>query len=417
MTATAYYNFTESLQVPSTNLVITPSGVITTLGSIYYSEEQQACVGIKLSCIGSNAAECDNVDKITGELTIDDWTAGWSPTCIDLYGNIINGLAPNTSSVVRKFSLFGLQATQYDFQYMFSRLYNNNSNYIFTDIGKTGYNPFQEVLLDACRKLPGACQYAQNKMCKNNTYTYLTRDTIAESESLVSMCGCVAPSLESVYGEKYKDVSLECDPLCSQQLSIKPIVGDTISHLYEVNLNKDSNYATTVLTQDDYGLTATCQATICVIDSVSITASNSTTGGTSFTQVCPSCANTKGAQCKCIVNFTPTTVGNVQTSDLSNSVTFNQYCPGAVCLNINEATNVLEVVECSDHLTTTATVTPSTSIPKTFWIIIGIIIFFILLGFIILFYAKKNIKTYFPLVIPDMTKGIGPNGELSSLYI
>jgi hypothetical protein len=420
MSATTYYSYNSALAPPSTTPARDANGNTTTLASIFYDKQQQACVGLNLDCIGSNSPACNNVDKRTGELKVENWMREWSPKCIDLYGNIINGYIPNTSSVKRDFSLNGLAVTQLDFQYMFSRLYNTSTSYKFTDAGKSGYDQFEAVLLDACRQLPGACQPVQNHMCGYEAGNLINRDHISPSQALVSLCGCVAPSLSKVYGSQYDGISPACDPLCSQQLSIKPIVGDPASPTYIAAAAVDSNYKTNIKSASDYGLASECQATLCILDNNTITASDSTTGGTSFTQVCPSCALDPGAQCKCIVNFTPSSVNDVQKSNLINEVTFNQYCPGALCLLADDASQELKVVPCGDHLTTTTDVPAPTKssfsgylkyLPLLFVLLIFII------GFCVLFVDKKKVIGYASIINPDMTLGVGPNGELSSLYI
>lgn len=403
-----------------------------------YSSLQQSCIGVNLDCFDHPYADgCLSVNMQTGEVPDMVWQANWTPSCIDLYGNIINswsldgsgdGVAANAgvANVTRKFSPSGLATVQADFNYMFSKLYNQQTNNRLVQAGEIGYNPFSEVLLDACRQLPGACQLAQNNMCGYNSGTPLSRSTIASSSALVSLCGCMASSISSTYSEyANQTITPQCDPLCAQQLSIRPLVGDKISPTYISSTAADSTYPSKVTSLHNYGYSPECEAAVCVMDSISVTATLSTTGGTSITQVCSACSSNPTADgCKCIVDFTPSNVGiSVQDSDVSNSVVFNQYCPNALCLLANDNTGVLDVVPCSNYLTdavngtTGAINVPVPPIPKIFWYVIVIVIIVVLIAFLAVWYAGNHVKVLYPMHVPDLTKGVGPGGDLSSRYI
>ena len=322
------------------------------------------------SASGRSSAElsCIGIDPTTGnEMPDTQWMSGWSPSCISTFQNLINS---GGSSGLYGFSPSGLTQSQADFQYMWSKLLNSNSGYALTIPGQNGFNGFQTVLLDACIAIPGACDTAQTKMCAN-----CSRSQISSSQPLLTLCGCFAPSLQSVYGSQYGNITPECDPLCSQQLAAKQVDPTT-------------------------GAIQECQATICVIDNVSIGASNSSTGGSSFTQVCPSCTDGQG-QCKCIVNVTnPNILGSISSDDqgLDDSSTFYQYCPNALCLATDQTTQTVNVVPCQNYVTTTATVPTFTkSIPIGVWILAIIIIVILVLVILSVKCQGDHILVFDPL--------------------
>lgn len=331
----------------------------------------------ELSCMG--------IDTRTGnEVPDSQWMSNWTASCVSTFQNIVNS---GTQNGYYGFSQIGYRQVQTDFDYMWSKLINVNNGNQLTIPGQSGFNGFQTVLLDACVAIPGACDTAQTKMCHK-----CNRSEIASSQPLLTLCGCFSPSLQSVYGSEYGNITPECDPLCSQQLAAK---------------KRDSNT----------GITKECQATICVIDNVSIGASNSSTGGTSFTQVCPSCIDGNG-QCKCIVNVTnPHILGGVsgQSQGLDDADTFYQYCPNALCLETNQITQRVSVVPCQDYVTTTANVPKITkSVPLVIWII-GLIVILIFITVIIsVKYGGDHIRVIDPLSWkpnPGDAYMPAPNGE------
>lgn len=314
----------------------------------------------ELSCLG--------IDPNTGnELPDAQWMSNWTPSCVSTFQNIINS---GSSNGYYAFSSQGLTQVQADFDYIWSKLMNANNGNTLTIPGQSGFNGFQTVLLEACVAIPGACDTTQTQMCQN-----CSRSEIASSQPLLTLCGCYSPSLTSVYGSEYGNITPECDPLCSQQLAAK---------------KRDSST----------GMTLECQATICVIDNVSIGASNSSTGGTSFTQVCPSCVDGKG-QCKCIVNVTnPNILGGLSSENqgLDDASTFYQYCPNALCLNTDPITQRVNVVPCQNYVTTTATVPKVTKpIPIGVWIIGLVIILIFILVILSVKYGGDHIRVIDPL--------------------
>lgn len=333
-------------------------------------------------------------------MSVTEWTNRWNTDCINVFGNIINAERFDGNSTIRTFSLEGLAQVNEDFKYMWSRIYNATSGYKLTEPGQPGYHQFQPVLLDACRQNPGACESIQAYSC-----AILTRADIASSSSYVSLCGCYAPSIVDDYGTSYAAVTTECDPLCSQQVSIRKV-------------NKVSS-------SPSFGRSPVCNASICVIDAVTIGASQSTTGGAQFSQVCPSCVQGSEEGCKCIVNFTS---GNIMSvvggqGSLTDAVTFRQYCPNATCLVVNSTTGSMSEVPCGnflrgDPLTDPAYAAikkPVLPIPIPVWAIALVIFVVFLLAFVALRYQAKRILVYSDSGYkPPTTGALRSDGRLKS---
>ena len=321
-----------------------------------------------LSGRSSDELACLGIDPTTGnEMPDAQWMSSWTPSCVSTFQNIINS---GSNNGYYAFSQIGYSRVQQDFSYMWSKLMNANNGTTLTIPGQSGFNGFQTVLLDACVDIPGACDTTQKQMCQS-----CSRSEISSSQPLLTLCGCYSPSLASVYGTQYGNITPECDPLCSQQLAAK---------------KRDSST----------GMTIECQATICVIDNVSIGASNSSTGGSSFTQVCPSCVDGNG-QCKCIVNVTnPKILGGLSSENqgLDEASTFYQYCPNALCLETDPITQKVNVVPCQNYVTTTATIPKVTkSIPIGVWIIGLIVILIFILVILSVKYGGDHIRVIDPL--------------------
>lgn len=326
------------------------------------------------SIIGRTSKElsCIGVLPDGSEMIDDDWKNGWDTSCIDEFRHIINGLG---SSSLYQFSSTGFAQVQSDFEYMWSKyLYTGGTNLI-TLPGQTGFSGFQTVLLDACIQIPGACETAQTQLCSS-----CSRAEISDFSPLITLCGCFAPSLQTSYGTTIGDinnVTPECDPLCSQQKSAK------------------KRYTSGV----KIGQAIQCDATICVIDNISIGASQSTTGGTAITQVCPSCSDaSSGNQCKCIVNVSDS--GILQRIDglgqFSDDVVFNQFCPNALCLDVDPITQTVTPVACQDYTDVKTLDAINLPIPISFWIFIVVIIIICIIVIMAFKHQGKNILVYTP---------------------
>lgn len=288
-------------------------------------------------------------------------------SCQKLYNNIIYS-GPN-----RSFSEEGFSQVQANFEYLFSSYFNNSPEAILSGIGghiitvpgDPLYDSFQDTLIDACANNPeynlqGACQNVTQQMCNSCTSTDIT-----SNPSLLKLCGCQVSSISNI--PNTSGVTPACDPLCAQeQVSKKrnPITGE----IY------------------------TCNATVCVINGISINAADSLVGGISFTQICPQCSGTN--QCRCI---TDTSVMS-QYSGTGLEFGFNQYCgANSVCSNIDPITGIVTNVECNEAFNNMTDETSginkySIKIPIWVWITASIILIIGIIVIISAIYIGNNIK-------------------------
>lgn len=247
------------------------------------------------------------------------------------------------SGTDRTFNPAGFKQVLNDFDYMYSVYYakqgaGDKGGHMIGVPGQEGYNVFQEVLLDACTTAEsggnqGACDLAAAHMCAQ-----CGRDQILNNTGVLRLCGCeVATRIPSPIG----NVTAECDPLCAQPSISKerePLTGD-------VEL---------------------CQAAVCVINNISITAARSTVSNISFSQVCPQCSDKN--QCLCIMDAS--LPGIASAVGLSDPVAFRQVCgENSVCLTIDPQTQVRTEVPCENVLTPITPRTFSSAIPLWVWVV------------------------------------------------
>ena len=309
-----------------------------------------------------------NVDKCVGNsaLSFDAWTQTWNDDfCFNTFNDIIY-----TTDGSRTFNPQALISVQTNWTNIFN-------NYIIKwgkNIGSTGdpgYNSFQNTLQATCSRLPGACDLAlQNSIC--NGYT---REQIANNLGLLELCGCFAPPEEGTpcasvtssaarrlcasSTSSFKDCIPQCDPLCTQSGVVR--------------------------LSDGVGGSCTCQTDVCVINNVSIKATDTTVGSTNFNQVCGACASNG---CTCIIS-------GVSISSLGDSVgltsaNFNQQCNTSSRCFVSSSDSSLansNQVDCSKALNNNIQDPESfepgsvAGLPLGFWIAV-IIILFIVAGLI-----------------------------------
>lgn len=302
-------------------------------------------------------------------LNLDQWENYWinsgntHTNCTTLFSNkIFSG--PN-----RSYNQTGFTEVMEDFDYIFSTYLspitpnNQKGGHIIGVPGQSGYDDFQQILVSACSDNPqfslqGACQMAASKICLN-----CNLDQITSNRDLLKMCGCQKSSLQNI--PQYQKIDKACDPLCVQE-----------------QISKNRNVNT--------GVIESCTSNICVINNVSITATESTVGGIQFTQLCPSCTGNMG--CICIVDTTIPSIG--KAVGLSNQTTFNQFCGSeSVCLTIDNATQNSTVVPCqSTDIANLKAQTFWFPVPIWVWIILGFLILIFILVLIAANYAGYNQK-------------------------
>jgi hypothetical protein len=387
------------------------------------SAKEYECLGIKYEL---------NLDKsayVSSYMSLQEWTSQWQDgTCLALFNDILLGL--NTTQTNTAFSQNNFYLLQDNFTFMFSRYFNqdistayigptgpcdpnatvgtpttgqtggkfsnadNNCNvYIhgpyptgstggvtgssgdFFDgfkvvpSGQKGYNTMLDILLTACQDLPGVCEPMQNYMCGE-----CDRESIASNPSLIKLCGCVAPSPPSTafYNSTLTNYEPACDPLCNRI--------DTI---------KTADFST--------GVAETCNASVCVIENVTINSIASTGVVPTFNQVCPACANGQG-NCICIIDATfnttiPSVKGNSGES-INNQAVFNQYCPNSQCYVNNPKTGAFEQVDCLGTLPK-GNVNAEVKVPLWVWILVAVLIIIAIVAILAYRYASVNPKVYY----------------------
>ena len=215
------------------------------------------------------------------------------------------------------------------------------TNDLTDDVTSTSFNPFQSTLLELCTDptLPGICTQFLNGYCGQ-----FSRGQAVNSPTLINFCGCYVPpdpdylrftlgSPECLIGASGCTAGCTagntgctgqpaCDPLCHRAMTSQKAFQPT-------------------------GNLITCPQTICVIDDVTINASQSTIpGGINFNTVCSGCGGATGSDgCLCIVSGV-----NVSTtlSQIGVGTNFDQFCgASSVCLVEDNAGNIISEGGCT----------------------------------------------------------------------
>lgn len=215
------------------------------------------------------------------------------------------------------------------------------TNSLTDDVTSTSYNTFQNTLLNLCINpaLPGICGEFLSNYCDG-----FTRDQTKNSPTLINFCGCyVSPdptylsltlgSPECLIGASGCTAGCTagntgctgqpaCDPLCHRAM--------TSQKAYQPS-----------------GNFITCPQTICVIDNVTINATQSQVpGGINFNTVCSGCGGASGGDgCLCIVSGINISATMSQIGVGSN---FNQLCGNnSVCIVEDSAGNIISQGGCT----------------------------------------------------------------------
>jgi hypothetical protein len=242
-----------------------------------------------------------------------------------------------------------------------------------------------DLLLDACKSMPGVCEPVQSYMCNQ-----CNRDQITGSNAFLTFCGCASNSVltnNTFYNNTMSNFDPACDPMCTNSKAIQNV--DTTT-----------------------GITEQCNANVCVIDDVSINAVDTTFGQLpSFTQVCPACADGTG-NCVCIINANFTNITDIAGYDgnpINDYPRFLQVCPNAQCFATDPKTGIYQQTECTDSLYNKqgqllSNVVKEIGTPVKFpvWIavICGVLLFVIILVFFAYKYQTDNIQVYMTSKVP-----------------
>lgn len=319
-----------------------------TIDRVFSSEEERLCVGVGLN--------------------FEEWKLYWANldnshiSCPDVFYRKMYG-----TSSQRQFNSFQFSEVSEDFNFIFNSYFGPYVNtdpytkggHIMGVPGDEGYDSFQEIIMNTCANNPeyslyGVCVSAAQKMCQT-----CTPNDILENKDLLKLCGCQIRSLDPII---YPDVPKECDPLCVHEQIVK--------NINEIDGNPKE-----------------CNATVCVINNVSIVSTESIVGGVSFTQVCGQCVGT--SNCTCIIDQTiPTTIDKV---GLNSEYTFSQSCGGAdsICLVIDQNTQVATAVECA--ITPIVATEYYYPIPPIYWFVFIIVLIITILILLSLNYEKKHL--------------------------
>lgn len=234
--------------------------------------------------------------------------------------------------------------TQQDIQNKVVSLFNTYflTNDITDNVTSPTYNNFQNQLLSLCidPTLPGICTAFLTDYCSN-----FTRNDVLNSPTLINFCGCyVDPDPDYL---QYTLATEECnlgitgcvsgcqsgDPGCTGQPACDPLCHRALTS-QKANVQN--------------GNIITCPQTICVIDDVTINATESTVpGGINFNTICSGCGGPNGGSgCLCIVSGV-----NISStvSQIGVGVNFNQFCgSNSVCLVQDVSGNIISQGPCSE---------------------------------------------------------------------
>jgi hypothetical protein len=386
------------------------------------------CMGITYTpVIDSSSGTSIITGYVSSYKTLDEWVKVWEDgSCLNLFQRITQGYGSNQSTVA--FSSNNFSMVKQDFNFMFSRYFNQdlttqyigatgpnssenpcllgneelptwnqvnsysggtgdwyqtggkfsnadnncnvwiNASNSITVPGGNGYQPFLDVLLDACYNIPGACSETQEYMCRN-----CDREQIYVNPALTKFCGCssAATTGDSFYNSDLQNFDPVCDPLCNRL--------DTIKYNNPIT-----------------GVTNQCNANVCVIDNVQINSLASSGIVPSFNQVCPACADGQG-NCICIIDATfnstiPSVKGENGEGALNSQPKFEQYCPNSQCYRVDPYTNQYIPVACSDTLPKGNG--PDVEIPWKFALFCFAVLIVVVIVLLAYKYQSNNIPVY-----------------------
>ncbi len=284
----------------------------------------------EIICRGSNST-------YIGSNWFNFWGQNAGTYCQTVFENILyNG---TSASGIRAYNPAELQRVQNSLNNAFAQYQLSN---VLGDFNTPGFNAFQEVLLNTCENIPGACSAFQSGYCGT-----CTRAQIASTTLLTQLCGCLGPALPP----EYNITDPACDPLCNRANAIH-------------NIN--------IVT----GVEDICSADVCVIDDINITATQNSSigGGITFSQLCGGCKQS----CTCIISSVDVN-GILITSGLTNSVQFSTSCANATCYVSDPTTGAETLVPCPTSATFTEPSVP-VSINYSTIILILIIVLIIVLA-------------------------------------
>ena len=155
---------------------------------------------------------------------------------------------------------------------------------------------------------------------------------VSRNPRLMEWCGCFADVNEFIVG-KDDDFPPECSPICINSTAVKIV--------------------------NDFGHVKQCNSAICIISDISIKTVDTPNGFINFKQICTACSTPsddpgRPQVCKCIIDSSVLAlIGKVAAGDEGNEkgmdspVVFDQFCPGGICLLVNEIEGTVLPIECN----------------------------------------------------------------------
>lgn len=284
----------------------------------------------------------DNYIPLTDEELKSVWGAG--STC----GNVFSQSFYNSQGVYNS--------------NLFQQYQNRMQNVIYRYFSTNPFNPspytssvVEDNILNTCFTVPGICANSESQMCKT-----CTDDKISTSTNLINFCGCYTVNSQNL------NLSPECSYTCTLD---------------------DASKLRNIVT----GNVLECNQTVCVINDVTINATNTSLQNINFNQICNQCI---AGQCSCFIDVS---IPNIISQLGISGPTFNQKCPSSQCYTVDNKTGAIVQEDCAKY-TQIAYVTP---IGTGIWWILGVIfILFLFLLFSFWFWGDNWKQVAYSLYTP-----------------
>jgi hypothetical protein len=255
------------------------------------------------------------------------------------------------------------------------------TNSLTDDVTSTSFNTFQNTLLSLCINptLPGICELFLGGGTGVSGYCeQFSRAQAINSPTLINFCGCYVPPnqeyLQFTLGSSGCQIGTgctagctagntgctgqpACDPLCHRAMTSQKVYQPT-------------------------GNFITCPQNICVIDNVTISATESEVpGGINFNTVCSGCGGASGGDgCLCIVSGLNV---SATMSQIGVGTNFNEFCgASSVCIVQDAAGNIISESGCTGINPTNIGISSYSYLPN-----LGILFIIILVVLLIFFIA------------------------------
>lgn len=268
--------------------------------------------------------QCMGIDT-SGQMTDDlGWLRNWSSGFCD---NVLDGVDYSLS--------------QQTMLYIIDRYYSSQN------FSLSPYNVPQPEsgIIRVCKNYPGSCEVGQESMCNNCSIPEISREY-----GLIQFCGCFGSQATTAATPEI--ITPECVSTCANSFSIKRAGSD--------------------------GRNIECTQTVCVMNNISIEASNSTFTNSTISQVCSNCLLSGG--CKCFIDVSLPQIAKTLGITGDNNV-LNTYCEDATCYTIDPDIGISTNVDCATY-NIDQTVPIKIEIPTGLWWVVIVLLF---IGVIVVF--------------------------------